>query len=259
MSKDQHYYDEEAARKQGQLAASADMVAQRRNMLEILDPQPGETVLDVGCGNGFFARDMAGSVGRSGNVHGIDGSSAIIEMARNACPAGEFRTGDATDLPYGEEMFDVVTASQVLCFIANMEPAVREMYRVLKPGGRIVILDTDWQSIVWNCSDRALMQRALALMTSDYENAHVPRTLSVHLKAAGFEVTSRTTHTILNWDRDPDRYAQHIVASLEKLAGKSDAFSDSDWAAWQADQAATEAAGVFMFSLNRYLFSATKP
>ncbi len=259
MTASNHYYDADMARNQARLASTPDMAAQRRRMLECLNLQRGETVLDIGCGNGFFARDIAALVGQSGKVCGTDGSPDMIGMAREICPGGEFRACDATEQPFDDAMFDAVTATQVLCYVSDPGKAIREMHRLLRPGGRLVIMDTDWQSVVWNTADSELMRRAIRLVTSDYENAHVPRTLSSDLKAAGFHEIERSVFTILNWDRNSDGYAQVMAGSIRQLAEKSDNFSASDLARWEADQSEMDAAGTYMFSLNRYIFSTVRP
>jgi ubiquinone/menaquinone biosynthesis C-methylase UbiE len=253
------FYTKEMALQQERLAATSDMKAQRELMLDLLCLKPGEAVLDIGSGNGIFAREMAELVGASGQVCGADTAEPMVEMSKSICPACDFRQADATCLPFENDCFDAVTASQLLCFVKDADGAVVEMYRVLKPGGRLVILDSDWGSLVWNCSDHDLMERSIKMFTGPYSDAHVPRTLSRRLAAAGFEITDRRTHTVLNWDPHPESYSQQTVGFIEPMMKASDEFTDADWNAWIADQRATADAGEFFFSLNRYLFSARKP
>jgi len=253
------FYDEDMARRQERLAATPDMAAQRRVMLDLLGLGAGERVLDVGSGNGIFAREMLEAVGETGAVCGVDSAPAMVEMAARICPNAKFLKGDATALPVEDEGFDVVTASQLLCFVADNDKAVSEMFRALKRGGRAVILDSDWGSLVWNCRDRALMDRTIAMLTGPYADAHVPRTLSRRLTAAGFGIAERRVHAVVNWQPDPDGYAQQTVGFIEPMMEASPEFTDADWETWRADQEETAAAGEFMFSLNRYIFSAVKP
>jgi ubiquinone/menaquinone biosynthesis C-methylase UbiE len=253
------FYDESMARQQEKLAATQDMVAQRQTMLNELNLKEGERVLDVGSGNGIFAREMLEVVGESGHVCGIDSSDPMVSMATALCPRGQFLQSDATDLPVDDSSFDVVTASQLLCFVSAVDKLLSEMFRVLKPGGRLVILDSDWGSLVWNCSNGALMDRALRLMTSAYSDAHVPRTLSRRLITAGFQITNRRSVSVLNWEAGEDTYAQQLSGFIGPMMEASDDFTKDDWEAWSEDQKATAIAGEFMFSLNRYIFSAVKP
>jgi hypothetical protein len=86
----------------------------------------------------------------------------------------------------------------------------------------------------------------------------VPRTLSRRLEAAGFNVTVRDTLTVLNWTPGPDNYAALTTSFLESIAAASEDFSEADWNAWVADQKEVTEAGEYMFSLNRYIFSAMR-
>jgi arsenite methyltransferase len=254
------FWDQDKARQQSEVAATEDMVAQRRAMLDALDLDRGERVLEVGSGNGIFAREILEIVGASGHVWGIDSSGAMVNLARGICPNGRFIVGDAMNLPVGDLSFDVVTASQLLCFVSDVDKTLSEMFRVLRRGGRLVILDSDWGSLVWNCRDQCLMDRAIKLLTSPYADAHVPRTLSRRLIAAEFQITGRRTHTMLNWQPHPDSFSQlTAIGFIKPMMQSSDDFTDEDWIAWDEDQRATAEAGEYLFSLNRYIFCALKP
>ena len=255
----QQFYDEDMARQQVKVAATPDMVAQRRVMLDLLDLKEGEHVLDVGSGNGIFAREMLETVTDSGHVCGIDSAEPMVVMAAGLCPNGRFLQGDATALPVEDLSFDVVTASQLLCFVSDVDKALSEMFRALKPGGRLVILDSDWGSLVWNCRDQALMDRVITMMTGPYADAHVPRTLSRRLVATGFQITDRRAFSVLNWEPDADSYSRQTVGFLKPMMEASDEFTEEDWDTWDADQTATAEAGEYMFSLSRYIFTAVKP
>ncbi len=97
----------------------------------------GGSLLDVGCGTGNVLRFAAG---KFADVQGVDISEEMIEKARRYC--GNVRIADATDLPFSEGQFDVVTAYSLLHHLYNPAPAIVEMYRVCKPGG-IVFTDND--------------------------------------------------------------------------------------------------------------------
>jgi ubiquinone/menaquinone biosynthesis C-methylase UbiE len=118
----------------------------RRRLLALGRVQPGESVLDVGCGTGTLAIAAKRLVG-NGNVHGIDASPEMIALARRkAAKAGvdvAFELAIAQELPFADARFDVVLSAVMMHHLpkAGRADAMREARRVLKPGGRIVAVD----------------------------------------------------------------------------------------------------------------------
>lgn len=113
---------------------------QRRLILTLLGDIRGRDVLDVGCGDG----DLAVELWRRGaTVTGIDASPEMVEAARaRAKQEGadiSFMVGEAANIPFAPERFDVVVAVTILCFVANAAPVFSEIARVLRPGGVLVI------------------------------------------------------------------------------------------------------------------------
>lgn len=96
----------------------------------LLDPQPGETLLDVGCGTGYFTRRFAREAGLQ--VTGIDVDPDMIAFAREQTPEIEFARADMKHLPFVDASFDHVVAVASLCFVADERQAVREMGRVAR-------------------------------------------------------------------------------------------------------------------------------
>jgi demethylmenaquinone methyltransferase/2-methoxy-6-polyprenyl-1,4-benzoquinol methylase len=107
---------------------------------------PGDSALDVCCGTGDLALELAGRVGPSGSVIGCDFSEPMLDLAREkAQERGEggvrFEWADALELPYDEGRFDAVTVGFGVRNLADLDRGLREMARVLAPGGRLVILE----------------------------------------------------------------------------------------------------------------------
>lgn len=108
--------------------------------------QPGDSVLDVGCSGGYLARKLAAVAGPSGHVTGVDPSQAAIVYARRrADGAMTFTVGVAQDLPLPDSSFDAVTCTLAMHHVPARQrtAAFREMYRVTRPGGRLLVADFD--------------------------------------------------------------------------------------------------------------------
>lgn len=257
-----YLYDRDMAARQERLAKTPDMRLQRERLLSALALTPGERLLDIGSGNGIFVRDAAAVVGPTGEVCGVDTAESMIAMAQGLCdlPNTSFKQADATALPHADGRFDAVTCAQLLCFLGaeGVDKALREMARVLRPGGRVVLLDTDWDSLVWNCRDAARMAKVMEVYTAVYADAHVPRSLARSLAAAGFRLEEVGVHAILNLSDDPDSYSMQSVEMAKPLLAASDRLGQDEIDAWVADLRQTAARGAYLFSLNRYLFTAVK-
>jgi len=109
-------------------------------ILRLMGSVAGLRILDAGCGDGLLALELAR---RGANVTGVDGSEQMIRTAhrraRHFQEAVNFGTAAVEELPFGAGSFDVVVAVTVLCFVEDATGAVREMARVVEPGGRLIV------------------------------------------------------------------------------------------------------------------------
>ncbi|MBO0876880.1 MAG: methyltransferase domain-containing protein [Pseudonocardia sp.] len=253
-------FDEKGARRTEQTYASPDVVAQREQVLSLLASRPGERVLDVGSGPGYLLASIAEAVGPTGAVHGLDPSTAMngLAAARNReRPWVHIDEGDAIALPYAEGTFDAAVSTQVYEYVADIAGALGELRRVVRPGGRALVLDTDWDSLVWHTADRELHRRVVAAWEEHLVHPRLPRTLGGLLRRAGFRVTEQRAHVIFNPRLTEDSFSASTMTTVARfVVGRQD-LTEADAEAWLADLRARADEGDYLFSVNRYLFLAT--
>ncbi len=237
------------------------MIAQRRQVSKALELREGERALDIGCGPGLMAHDMAASVGRDGRVCGIDISEDMLAMSRKRCsdqPWTEFQKADATNLPYPDDSFDAAVSTQVYEYVADIPAALADLYRVMRSGGRVVVLDTDYGSLVIHTEDEARMVRVLSAWEEHFVHAKLPRTLSRELRDAGFTIRQRDVIPMFNPEYHENTYAKGLLGFMASFAVGRKGVSQEEADAWLAEFAELGTQGRFFFSLNRYLFVADK-
>lgn len=254
-------YDDEATQRLLSVYITPDIVAQRREFLSAFNLKPGERVLDVGAGPGFLAAEMAKAVGKSGSVCGVDISEPLLKIARSQAKGKneiEYLLGDATQLPYQEKEFDVVVSTQVLEYVPDVNAALVEFHRVLKNGGRVALLDTDWDSIVWHFPDRMRMNRILKAWEEHASDPFLPRTLANKLNRAGFRVENQKIIPLYNSEYDPDTYSNRMIDLIASFVVGRDGITKDELDEWAQELRSYGETGQYFFSLNRYFFLGSK-
>jgi ubiquinone/menaquinone biosynthesis C-methylase UbiE len=254
-------FDEETSRRLESVYLTADVVAQREQVLRALALTAGERVLDIGSGPGFLAQDMAAAVGPGGHVCGVDPSEPMLAISRDRCrtmPWTDFQTADAIQLPFPNDNFDAAVATQVYEFVPDIPAAMAELNRVLRPGGRAAILDTDYGSLVIHTENAPRMARVLTAWDEHFTHATLPRSLSRQLTDAGFALTQRAAIPMFNPEYRDDTYGKGMLAMIATFVVGRNGISQTEADAWFAEFATLGAQGEFFFSLNRYLFVAEK-
>jgi len=110
------------------------------HVVEMGDVSSGHSVLDAACGTGIVARTAVQRVGPGGRVVGVDLNQAMLTVAERVCPGVELRQADIISLPFDDATFDVVLCQMALMFFPDPSVAIREMGRVVKPRGTVVVM-----------------------------------------------------------------------------------------------------------------------
>jgi len=244
--------------------ASPAIASQRARTRAVLAARPGERGLDVGCGPAFLAVDLGRDVGSDGRIVGIDESPEMLEAARariareGLSDRVEVRQGDAGRLDCPAATFDFVTAVQVYLYLQDVEGALREAARVLRPGGRLAVVDTDWDSCVWLTSDRARHRRVMEARGHYFVQQHLPTRLPGLLARAGLSLAVAEPIPLLELTGGPETFGGGLIGSIADVAARHGVPRD-EADAWKADLLARASGGEYFFSLTRYLFVATRP
>lgn len=232
-----------------------DVVRRRALVREALGARPGERILDVGCGPGYYVAELAEQVGEGGHVSGVDPAEPMLAVARERCaglPNIGLHEGEATALPFGDASFDAVVSVQVLEYVGEVEAALAEIHRVLRPGGRVVLWDVDWGTASMNARDRERCDRVLGAWDQHVAHPALPRTLAASLRAAGFEDVGMEGHTFATADFEPEAYGVQLVDMVAPFVAALGHAEDAE--AWAAEQRELGEAGEFYFAVVQCCF-----
>lgn len=221
--------------------------------LERLGPQPGERALDVGCGTGEDVRVLATMVGPHGKARGVEPNAGLRLAAqhRAAVMGAEMLVddGDACELPYDDASFDVVRCERVFQHLHEPGRAAAEIARVLRPGGRVTVLDTDWGSTVLYPGDPQVVRRMLTSFTDALPNGRSGRRLRALLTEAGLQVDDVHATT---WAERPENWLRTPLLFMPSMAAEA-AILTPDEAQRLRDQVASAAeAGTLHFSVTMF-------
>ena len=255
-------FDDDAARRLEGMYLTTDVVAQRLAVHEVLDVRFLEHILDIGSGPGLLVKELANTVGPTGRVVGLDSSEAMLEMGRQRCadlPQCEFELADASDLPFEDGAFDAVVSTQVYEYVADIPKAFKELHRVTRPGGRICIIDTDYDSLVIHTEHPERMRRVLEAWDDHFVHADLPRKIAPALSGAGFEVGHRRAIPMFNPEFHPNAFSYHLLPLIGAFAVGRGALTPDEMKSWMGEFRELGEKGEFFYSLNRYLFTARKP
>ena len=254
-------FDDETSRVVEEFNASQGAMARRRRIIAALALQAGEAILDVGSGPGHQAFEISSVVGPGGRVQGIDPAKSAIAIASRRCSGLSnihFELGDAAQLPFEDETFDAVMSSQVFEYLQNVSGGLREMYRVLRPGGRVLIHDTDWGALLWRSSDAQRMARVMEVWDRHLADPYLPQTLVPKLRDAGFSNIKVEPVVQLETEFEPGSVSAVLMSFIVGYV-ESQGISASETSAWKADLENLGAAGDYFFSSNEYIFVGRKP
>lgn len=220
-------------------------------------------LLDVGCGPGPDVVELANMVESTGCVVGIDLEIGMLKQASttaaSAVDKGYFVQGDGLQLPFQDNVFDGCRSERLFMHLDQPELALTEMIRVTKPGGKIVVIDTDWCSLSIDTPfpeiERALTEyRLMRVLKNGYSGRSLYRQLT-QCRLADVQVE---TYPLCVTDRDLF-YFVTMQGIIEEQALAEHCITAEQLGTWRREIQRAAATGCFYASANMVMASAVKP
>lgn len=254
-------YDKQAAARIDRSYQTPEIVNQRLRTLAGLALGRGERVLDAGCGTGLLLEQEALAVGSEGRAEGLDYSDDMLAHARGRCadlPQVGLQQGSVESLPFDDASFDALSCTQCLLYVEDLDRALAEFYRVLKPGGRIAVLETDWTGAVLNSRDQALTQRIFDAWDLACANPNLPKRLRPLLSGLGFGALRVEAIPVLNAGYCENSFSAGMLDHYAGAARRRKIITEDEASAWRAGIDELIAEDAYFFCVNRFLFTAVK-
>lgn len=244
-------------------AESPQIRALKNRCYELLRLEPGSSVIDVGCGPAIDTILLAERVGPSGEVVGIDADATMIQEANTiALSEGvgawtKHMVGDATSLMFADNKFDACFSERLLQHLTwpNARKAVDEMYRVVRPKGTLVVVDTDWATFSISALDpwleRRIIQEHILGFAQPFSGRHL---LGLFRSAGAVDISTE----LFDLQLTPEAVEFLLAPTLERSVGMGRIdIRDAD--RWYHDLRASKDYGLFFAHLSMVLVTGRKP
>lgn len=244
------------------VSAMPSIQAVKRRTFALLDVQPGQQLLDVGCGLGDEVRALAPMVGSTGRVIGVDASETMITEARTRA-AGmnlpvEYFVGDAQRLDFADHTFDGCRAERILGHVANPRQALAEMIRVAKSGARIVALDPELETLVIDAEDRATTRKLCNFFCDSARNVWIARQFRRLFHEAQLTEIAVCAEPVIFTTYAEVNQLMRLRETVEQ-ARAAGVVSATEAENWQAQLKRADEAGCFFAAFTFFLASGRKP
>jgi ubiquinone/menaquinone biosynthesis C-methylase UbiE len=254
-------YDRQAAAFIERAYQAPEIINQRMRTLAALGLIAGERVLDAGCGTGLLLEQQARAVGSAGYAAGVDYSDDMLDVARERL-AGldqvDLRQGSVESLDFDDAVFDAVSCTQTLLYVDDIEAALAQLYRVLKPGGRLAIIETDWRGAVFNHPHLDVTRRMFDALDHSRQNPQLARQLRPRLKSLGYASVRVEAIPLLNAGYSDNNFSAGMMENTVASARRHGYIDDAEARAWREAYDELKAADAYFFCVNRFLFTAIK-
>ncbi|MDR3576852.1 MAG: methyltransferase domain-containing protein [Anaerolineaceae bacterium] len=223
-------------------------------LINTLAPSPGDRLIEAGCGSGVLCRLLAPQVTPLGRITGLDISPGLISLAQNyAVKAGladwiDWCSGKAEALPFPDGCFDGALAARLLLHVSKPEVVLKELARVVRPGGKIAAMDWDFETVAVDHSNRELTRRLLHWRCDHYGgNNWSGRQLWKQMADAGLSRLKMVpVVSVAHCEQDSLTISLFRAAQVACAGGE---ISPAEHDAWVAELKSALAAGSFFASI----------
>ena len=205
----------------------------------------GDRVLDLGCGIGGATFPLAKVTGPTGLAAGVDISPTFIEIAAGRAAGRsdvEFRVGDACAIPYPDGFFDVARTERVFIYLPNRLGAIHEMKRVVKPGGRVCLIDTELDCMAIYSKKPELTRKLTSIVAATMPNPNSARELPALAREAGLKDIVIETFAVTS----PHEFMLRAIGGALTKAAEDGIVPRSEVEEWLGEQASLQASGDFL-------------
>lgn len=218
----------------------------------IREELPGGAGVDVGCGTGGVVAEL---VQQGVLATGVDRSEIMVRTARQRHPSCRYLVADATRLPFPDGTLRWYRAERVFTLVHDSLSAVVEARRVLAPGGKAIIAEPDYDSLVIPSSDPDMTRRLLGVFTDDLPHGRIGSRIPALLAQAGFtDITISAAPMVF---LDLAEVGPHIPEQAAALAVRSGVVSPQQADAWVADLRLRDADDRFLCAYIAFITTAT--
>ncbi len=243
----------EALERLDQMAATASERRAANQWLKLLDPGADDRVLDVGAGAGHMVHVLATALSGQGRVHALDRSAGLLDVAaKRLAQSGlsahvQMDVGDACHLPYDDHQFDSAISRWLLLHLPEPERAIVEMCRVVRPGGKVLCVEVDWETLAIYPGDPAVTREIVQANVARQVDGRIGRRLAPLMRRTGLQRV--TIHPFVATDERGD-WLPFLRSRVAVAAGAGVDPEELD--GWRQTVEAAVSSGQYFFSFTQY-------
>jgi ubiquinone/menaquinone biosynthesis C-methylase UbiE len=234
-----------------------DIIEQWRYYFSVLNPQPDDVIIDVGCNTGDAEKELLTGYPKIRKVFGIDnnGNRYIQALAKWKADGSstkiEFKLADAQDLPFPDDYFDRGYCVDTLEWIKDPLRGLQEMRRVTKPGGSFILIHSDFDTQVFNSGDRQICRKIVHGFSDAGPNGQMGRELFGLCQTVGFRSVRPIVYTLVNTEWRPNLYGYKAAHTMVDWLVEKTEIPKGDLDRWMVDLETQNSKGTYFYSINR--------